>query len=39
MNNKWQAVSTKMYEETQEPKSDEQPTTDEATDVEFEEVK
>jgi len=39
MNNKWQAVSTKMYEETQEPTSEDQPTTDEATDVEFEEVK
>ena len=39
MNSKWQTISTKMYEETQEPTSDEQPSSDKATDVEFEEVK
>ena len=39
MNSKWQTISTKMYEDTQEPTSDEQPSPDEATDVEFEEVK
>ena len=39
MNSKWQTISTKMYEDTQEPTSDEQPSPDKATDVEFEEVK
>jgi len=38
MNSKWQTISGKMYEETQEPTYDE-PVTDNTTDVEFEEVK
>ena len=39
LNNTWQEISTKLYEQTTENESDNAPDRDEVTDVEYEEVK